>query len=233
MERIQQEGSLPEVRQAKMKLVAAHARGEQQLLSQVMQGEALHQEALADFVAGLYATDLTEQEAALPISSEVAELSLRARQRALTAVFAGAPAQPVQAGQAAQTVQASVASFTQARKVAGLALVDLARRLGLGTDVVQKLEHGRLVAASIPQKLVERLAEALQLTHAQVQALLRTPPTMQAQPALLRRRSVGKVAPERQTPEPQTFAEAIQHSPSMTADQRAAWLNEADEDEKR
>ncbi len=224
MERRQREKSVLELQRAKMELVAAHERGETRLLSQAMQGDAAQQEALADFVAGLYATDLTEQELALPISTEVAELSLRARQRAMAAVFGSVAARQTAATQAAPTPAASLA---QARKAAGLALVDLARRLSLGTDVVQKLEHGRLVASSLPQKLAERLAEALKLQVEQVWELLRTPPAMQAQPALLRRRTVGKVPPESQELEPQTFAEAIQHSPSMTPEQRVAWLDEA------
>jgi transcriptional regulator with XRE-family HTH domain len=229
MERRQQEKSSLKLQRAKMELVAAHERGEARLLSQVMQGDAAQQEALADFVAGLYATDLTEQDMALPISPEIAQISLRARQRALAAVFAHAP---VEQTVVAPPAQAPVESLAQARKATGLALVDLARRLGLGTDVVQKLEHGRVVAASVPQKLAERLAEALKLTSEQVWGLLRTPPAMQSQPALLRRRTVGKVPPESQAFEPQTFAEAIQHSPSMTPEQRAAWLDEAGAEER-
>ncbi len=225
MERRQQEKSVLELQRAKMELVAAHEQGDTRLLTQVMQGDAAQQEALADFVAGLYATDLTEQEQALPISAEISEISQRARQRALAAVFASAAAGQAAAGQPVQTATASLA---QARKAAGLALVDLARRLGLGTDVVQKLEHGRLMAASVPQKLTERLAEALKLTSEQVWELLRTPPAMQAQPALLRRRTEGKLSPESEALEPQTFAEAIEHSPSMTPEQRALWLNGAD-----
>ena len=214
MERIQREKSLPEMRRAKMELVAAHERGDTRLLHQKMtKSDAVQQDALADFVAGLYATDLTAEEEALPLSADIVALSQRARQRALAAVFASAVA--------------PAASLTQARKAAGLALVELARRLNLGTDVVQKLEQGRLVAASVPHKLAARLAEALKLTSEQVWELLRMPPTMQAQPALLRQRTVGKVSAKRQTPEPQTFAEAIQHSPNMTAAQRADWLNEA------
>jgi transcriptional regulator with XRE-family HTH domain len=225
MERRQWEKSLLELQRAKMELVAAHERGETRLLSQAVQGNGTHVEELADFVAGLYATDLTEQELALPLSAEVAEAGQRARQRALAAVFSSAPAGQTAVAQPAQT---TIDSLAQARKVAGLALVDLARRLGLGTDVVQKLEHGRLVAASVPAKLAERLAEALKLSSEQVWELLRTPPATQAQPALLRRRTVGKVSPEGQELEPQTFAEAIQHSPSMTPEQRADWLNAFD-----
>ena len=52
MERRQQENSVLELQRTKMELVAAHEQGDTRLLTQVMQGDAAQQEALADFVAG-------------------------------------------------------------------------------------------------------------------------------------------------------------------------------------
>jgi transcriptional regulator with XRE-family HTH domain len=208
-----------ELQQVKMELAAAHGAGEAVLLRQVALRYPAQLEKLTDFVAGLYATDLDEQEATLPVTGEIEALTLRARQRALSAVFSTAPA--------AQPAAAPVSTLAQVRKASGLSLVELARRLTLGADVVQKLEQGRIIAASVPQRLTDRLAEVLSLSKEQIWTMLRSAPGMELQPALLRRRPIGKNSqPEGQPAQPQTFAEAVQHSPSMAPEQRALWLEE-------
>jgi transcriptional regulator with XRE-family HTH domain len=222
MERIQKRRDSQKVRQMKMELVAAHERGESALLRQMAQRYPAQVEMLADFVAALHATDLDEQEAALPITADIEAMTLRARQRALGAVFDVAPA--------AQTASALLSPLAKARKASGISMVDLASRLSLGTDVVKKLEQGGIAVASVPQRLADRLAEALTITSEQVWNLLRAGPGTQAQPALMRvrPRKVGKAAQQEDTSaEPLTFAEAVQHSPSMTAEQRASWLEES------
>ena len=212
-----------ELQQAKMELVAAHEAGKAAGLRQVALRYPAQLEKLTDFVAGLYATDLREQEAALPLTAEMEALTQRARLRALNAVFS-APA-------ATQASAALVSTLVQARLASGLKLVELARRLGLGADVVQKLEQGRILAASVPQRLADRLAEALAISKEQVWAMLRITPGAALQPALQRRRAVGKNSQTEGAPaQPQTFAEAVQHSPSMAAEQRAFWLTEESED---
>ncbi len=219
MERIQKRRDSREVRQMKMELTAAHERGESALLRQMAQRYPAQVEMLADFVAALHATDLDEQEAALPITADIEAMTLRARQRALGAVFDVAPA--------TQTTSA-LSPLAKARKTSGLSMVDLARRLSLGTDVVKKLEQGSIAVASVPQKLADRLAEALAITSEQVWNLLRAGPGTQAQPAFQRWRMVGKARQQEEaSAEPLTFAEAVQHSPSMTAEQRASWLEES------
>lgn len=223
MERMQKRKDSREARQMKMELTAAHERGESGVLRQMALRYPAHVEMLADFVAALHATDLDEQEAALPITADIEAMTVRARQRALGAVFDVAPA--------AQAASALVSPLAKARFSSGIALVDLARRLSLGADVVQKLEQGGIAVASVPQKLADRLAEALAITSEQVWNLLRAGPGT-AQPALRRvvqrpGRPLGKAAQrEEKSAEPLSFAEAVQHSPSMTAEQRASWLKE-------
>ena len=217
MERIQKRRDSREVRQMKMELTAAHERGESALLRQMAQRYPAQVEMLADFVAALHATDLDEQEATLPITADIEAMTLRARRRALGVVFDVAPA--------AQAASAQLSPLAKARKASGLSMVALAGRLSLGTDVVQKLEQGGIAVASLPQKLADRLAEALAITSEQVWNLLRAAPGTQAEPALQRRRVVGKARHQEETAaEPLTFAEAVQHSPSMTSEQRASWL---------
>jgi transcriptional regulator with XRE-family HTH domain len=207
------------MRQAKMDLAAAHAAGESALLREVAVRYPAQLEELADFVAGLYATDVDEQEAALPITADIEAATLRARQRALNAVFVTASA--------AQTAQTPVRTLAQERKARGLSLMQLGQRLGLGIDVVQKLEQGRITVASLPQRLIDRLADALTLSKERVGEILQTAPGQSLQPALLRRRPVGRATPsESHSAQTQTFAEAVQRSPSMTDEQRAFWLEE-------
>jgi transcriptional regulator with XRE-family HTH domain len=222
MEQRKKRNESREVRQMKMELVAAHERGESAVLRQMGQRYPAQVEMLADFVAGLYATDLDEQEIALPITPDLEALSTRARQRALGAVFGTTSA--------AQAASPLLSSLAQARRAADLSLVELARRLALGADVVQKLEQGRIAVASLPQKLADRLAEVLSMTSEQAMNLLRAAPATQAQPALMRWRpkAGGKAAqPEDVPAEAQSFAQAVQHSPSMAAEQRAFWLEES------
>ncbi len=211
-----------ELQQAKMELVAAHEAGKTALLGQVALRYPAQLEKLSDFVAGLYATDVGEQDAALEVPVEIEAITLRARQRALSAVFGAALA--------TQTSVAPANTLAQARKARGLSLVELARRLGLGADVVQKLEQGRIVAASVPQRLADRLAETLAVSKDQIWAMLRSAPGASAQPALLRRRAVGKSSQsEGQPAQPQTFDEAVRHSPSMAPEQLAFWVEEQGE----
>ncbi len=212
-----------EVQQAKMELAAAHEAGEAVLLRQVALRYPAQLETLADFVAGLYATDVAEQEAALPVTADIEALTLRARQRALSAVFSAATAP--------QPNVAPASTLAQVRRVRGLKMVELAQQMALGVDVVKKLEQGRILAASVPQRLVNRLAETLAVSQEQIWAMLRATPGTEAQPALLRWRPVGKSNPsEGQAGQPQAFAEAVEHSLSMTAEQRALWLEENQQD---
>src|SRR5215472_1077010 len=101
-----------ELRQAKMELAAAHDAGEAMLLRQVALRYPAQIEALTDFVAGLYATDVDEQEVALPVTAGIEALTLRARQRALSAVFS--------TSSASDSSAAAISTLAQVRKSSGL-----------------------------------------------------------------------------------------------------------------
>src|SRR5579885_1726749 len=159
VQREKQKGSR-QLQQAKMELAAAHETGEAALLRQMALRYPAQLETLTDFVAGLHATDLDAQEAALPMTAEIEALTLRARQRALSVVFSVA-VEP-------QPTDAPVRTLAQMRAASGLSMVEFARRLALGADVVRKLEQGRIIAASVPQKLVETLAETLAVSTEQI-----------------------------------------------------------------
>src|ERR1051326_7403706 len=86
------------LQQAKMELTAAHEAGEVTVLRQMALRYPAQLETLTDFVAGLHATDVAEQEETLPITADIEALTQRARQRALSAVFSAATvAQPTAA----------------------------------------------------------------------------------------------------------------------------------------
>lgn len=72
--------------------------------------------------------------------------------------------------QMAATTPAS--SLTALRKARNLSLGQLARQINLPVDLLQRIERGGVVAATIPGKLTSRIAQALQRAEAEVQAAL-------------------------------------------------------------
>jgi len=131
----------------------------------------------------------------------------RATQRTLAAAF------PVPAG---------ALSLSAARRARGLSLAQAARSLRLGVDVLDKLEKGRILAATVPSRLLNELATLLALPLQQVRACLDRPTPAMA-PALRRQRAAS-TGPT--TAAPQTFADAVRRSPGMTDEERAEWLEE-------
>ncbi|HYM26881.1 MAG TPA: helix-turn-helix transcriptional regulator [Steroidobacteraceae bacterium] len=165
---------------------------------------------LARFAAALTATSGYEQMTPTAATEALAE---RARARAFAAVF---EAPTTVAADVAERVVATVRSLRRAR---GLSLALLARQLSVGADVLSALEAGLIRSASIPDRFVRALSEALAASMEAVRAALETAPVVR--PALQRSRaSSGEVTPR-------DFAEAIQLSPAMSAEQKARWLSES------
>lgn len=199
-----------ELMRAKMELVAAHERGEREALTRIL---ASHQEQVAeltDFHAGLVATTGYENE---PLIPAVEGIALRARDRAFAAVFAAAPA----AGLATvgQKVFGTLVEWRRARK---LGQVALAKQLGLGADVLSKLEHGKIRTASLPERLLRALGDALGTTADTVRLTLENQAALV--PALLRDRGESREAQEEPTLD---FAEAVRLSPNMSEDEKRSW----------
>lgn len=194
---------------AKMELVAARERGESGALGTLLAAHPALSAELVEFDAALIATTSYEADVLTPAVDALAE---RARARAFAAVFA-AP-QPASA-------PAAVAerSLTILRKARNLTQVGLAKRLGLGVDVVQGLERGIIRAATLPERLLRALGDALGTTAEQVQAIVQ----MQAAtlPALNRIKG-GEASDQPEL----DFAQAVRLSPNMTPEQKAQWLAE-------
>jgi len=193
--------------QAKMELVAAMERGGITALADYLRQQTQQQSDLIEFAAALLATaPLPAEETLVPDHLAMAE---RATQRALAAVF---------------STPAGILTLSAARRARGLSLVQVARHLRLGTDVLDKLEKGRIVATSVPQRLLDQLAALLMLPVQQVSTLLEAV-TPASAPAL-RRQRVASSRADQEAATPQTFAEAVRRSPGMTDAQREEWLNE-------
>src|SRR5579884_4133959 len=92
----------------------------------------------------------------------------------------------------------------------------LAERLSLSVPLVFKLERRLLSFASLPAVLIDRLAEALQVTERQVRDYLNQPPTLAAG-ANYRADSAPKAVRQ------QDFLQAVRTDHEMTEEQKAFW----------
>lgn len=213
-----------ELARAKMALVAACEHGEPNALGNILATYPAHLPELIEFSAALRATGGYEHEALTAQSAVVAE---RALARAMAAVFGGemplaapiAVSAPRAAVAAAQGVVATLKGLRKARKLTPRALAD---RVGLGVDVVSTLEHGLIRAASVPERLVRALADALGTTVDQMSAAI------SAQPAIVPRFQRSRAGATKDAPVPTEidFAEAVRISTNMSDEQKARWLEE-------
>jgi transcriptional regulator with XRE-family HTH domain len=108
-------------------------------------------------------------------------------------------------------------SLKAAAERRGLTLKSLAGAMDLGLPIVAKLEQRLLRAESIPGRLLDRLADTLQVTRDQVAAYLSRPPALSAT-ALYRADSAPK------TGDQEEFNRAIETCAGMSAEQKRAWL---------
>lgn len=113
----------------------------------------------------------------------------------------------------------ALTSLTEAAQQRNLRLRDVAERVGIGVPILSKLEQRLLKAATLPETLIQKLAEALELGTEAVREYLRQPPTLAAGAAY---QYTGKAAPS--VTNQQDFAEAIRSCPGMSDADKQAWL---------
>jgi transcriptional regulator with XRE-family HTH domain len=196
---------------AKMALVAAAERGESAALGTILAEYPTQVAELAEFRAALLATSSYEHEAPTP---EVDALAERALARAFDLVFPARVAVP------SVPVAVAAASLQALRKARNLAPRALANKLGLGVDVLTNLERGFIRAATVPERLVRALGDALDTSAEQIHTILRA--QAMTVPAMLRSTEGQSIEAE---PHPELdFERAVVLSPMMTAEQKAAWL---------
>jgi phage head maturation protease len=195
----------------KMELVAAREQsGGPGTLGRLAAAHPALAPELTEFAAALVAT--SGYEHVMPTAATEA-LAERARARAFAAVFDA----PVTA--AAEVAGRVVATVRALRRARGLSLSLLARQVSVGVDVLSALEAGLIRGASIPDRFVRSLSEALAASVEAVRAALETP--LVVRPALQRSRASSDEV------EVRDFSEVIQLSPGMTAEQKARWLTDA------
>lgn len=111
-------------------------------------------------------------------------------------------------------------SIVATAKERGLSVKTLAQRIGVGVTLVAKLQDRLLVANSVPNALVERLSEALDVTAEQIRAYLQLPPQL-AKGAMYKSADVPVVGAQ------QEFEKAIESALDMSAAEKAFWKGEA------
>ncbi len=107
-------------------------------------------------------------------------------------------------------------SLVVAAKEKGLNVKTLAQRIGIGVTLIAKLQDRLLIANSVPNALVERLSEALDVTAEQIRAYLQLPPQL-AKGAMYKSADVPAVG------EQQDFGKAIEEALEMSAEEKAFW----------
>ncbi len=203
-------GSGDRLMQAKMEFVAARERGESGALARVLAAYPQHAFELTEFDAGLTATTSYESE---PLTPTIEGIALRARERAFAMLFPTATGP--KAASVSQRVFGSLKELRQAQRIGPVAA---AKQLGLGVDVLTNIEHGRVRVATIPERLLQRLGEVLSTTAEQVRLTLQN----QASIVPAFNRGTGGTGEEPEL----DFAQAVRLSPSMTAEEKAAWLKD-------
>jgi len=108
-------------------------------------------------------------------------------------------------------------TLTSLRNARKLTLGNVARRVNLPPDLLARIERGAVVSSTIPDRLIVRLAQALERATDEVRAALGSSPTAPA-PVYLSAEQGTNVAAE----EAVSFADALAAS-SATPAQRAEW----------
>jgi hypothetical protein len=111
---------------------------------------------------------------------------------------------------------AGLESLNGAARNCGLSPRQLAQRLGIGMSVFAKLNRRIIRGASVPARLVERLAEEIQASVEEVRSYLLQKPVL-AQGAAYKADQAPTVT------EAQDFDEAVRTSPDMSPEEKQAW----------
>ena len=202
-----------ELMQAKMALVAAREQNEAEAFTSIVGAYPSYLPELSEFNAALIATSSYDLEIPTPQTESIA---VRALSRAMMTIF------PVQTTlPASSTIRGAVATLRELRRSRGLSLPVLADRLGLGLDVVSSLEAGMVKVASIPDRLIRALGDALSTSLDQITEVLDKQIT--AEPAWQRQKGSGKGDREQLEID---FVELVRGSPNMSPDQKASWLDD-------
>jgi transcriptional regulator with XRE-family HTH domain len=198
-----------ELMQAKMALVAAHERREPEAFTAILGIYPSYVPELTEFDAALFATEgyLLESPTA-----QTEKIAAHALARAMITVFPAQTTLP-----APGKIRGVVANLRELRRSRGFSQPSLAEKLGLGVDVLSSLEAGMVKVASIPDRLIRALGDALSTSLDQITELLEM--QVSTEPALNRIRG-GSARLEKD------FLDLVRASPNMSEDQKALWLDD-------
>lgn len=196
---------------------------DQYFIEAAMRYEALLEEgrlvSIEEFVAGEPAHLRAELRAflAYTLDSELDDTiqELTPQEQALAADVL-AQARVTAPGASAPSPSTPMRTLVELRDAHDLSTRKLAQRVNLPVDLMAKIERGGVLAASIPAKLVARLAEALAEAEDAIRAALAGPQLSAA--VKLSAKDGTTVSGE----QPVAFAEALQRS-AATPEQRTEW----------
>jgi hypothetical protein len=114
---------------------------------------------------------------------------------------------------------APIRSLLDEATARGLSPQQLRDAVGLGRGVLMKLDRRLIQFGSIPRAAIEQIAAAVQRDFTSVANYLQQGPTLAATASYR-----SEQAPELSAQE--DFATAVRTDPSMTAEQRARWLDQ-------
>lgn len=112
-----------------------------------------------------------------------------------------------------------IRSLVEEASARGLSLQQLGESVSLGRVVLMKLDRRLIRFGSIPRAAIEQIATAIRRDFTSVAGYLQQPPTLAATASYR-----SEQAPELGAQE--EFATAVQADASMTAEQRARWLDQ-------
>jgi hypothetical protein len=115
-----------------------------------------------------------------------------------------------------------IASLLERARELHLDISQLADKLGLGVDIVAKLERHAIDASTIPRRLVKLLAEVLQQPSQVIQAFFDITSRRQLAEAQTRYRVDGQV---------QSFRDAIEESTQLAEECRSNWIEQLDQEQ--
>ena len=156
--------------------------------------------SIVQWAAEIPAIDLAELRPAAP---ELEARSLAIGRSVLDRLGLGAPTDVL-------------VSFNDAARRRGVSPRQLSERLGIGMTLFAKLNRRLVRASTVPARLIDRLAEELQVSIAHVESYLSQGPAL-AQGAAYRSEVVPSVT------EAEDFAEAVRSCVDMSEEQKRQW----------
>lgn len=111
-----------------------------------------------------------------------------------------------------------IESLTALAKKKGLKKQEFAKRLGLTVSLVQYLEKRRLKFVSIPEKIIEKTAEILQLAEEKIAEYLKQPPVSATDANFKNQTRPSEI-------EQKSFAEAVREDQSLSAEEKQKLLS--------